>query len=107
MLAGIGPGICGDCYIVGEAVMMIALLNLGETEGLFRPVTGEKSRYRDRWYFDLIEANRRQLLQSGIPPEKIEISDYCTYERPDLFPSYRREGVQAGRWTLLAGLFKT
>jgi len=104
MLGGIGPGICGNCYLVGESVMMIALLNLRDTEGLFRPVKVEQGIESDRWHFDLIEANRRQLVQSGIPTENIEISGYCTYERSDLFPSYRRDGAQAGRWALLAGL---
>jgi purine-nucleoside/S-methyl-5'-thioadenosine phosphorylase / adenosine deaminase len=106
MLAGIGPGICGNCYIVGESVMMIAAMNLRETEGLFRPAA-EQGADRERWYFDLIEANRRQLLQAGIPARNIEISGYCTYENPDLFPSYRREGTEAGRWMLLAGLKKS
>jgi len=104
MLAGIGPGICGNCYLVGEEVMMIAVMNLRKPEGLFRRASAENAIDQDRWYFDLIEANRRQLQQSGIPAENIEISGYCTYERADLFPSYRREGSEAGRWMLMAGL---
>ena len=84
--------------------MMVALLNLRDPAGLFRRAPAENAIHPDRWYFDLIEANRRELLESGIPAENIEISGYCTYERTDLFPSYRREGAEAGRWALLAGL---
>jgi len=104
MLAGIGPGICKNCYLVGEEVMMIAVMNLRKPEGLFRRASAENAIDQDRWYFDLIEANRRQLLESDIPAENIEISGYCTSERIDLFPSYRREGAEAGRWALMAGL---
>ena len=104
MLAGIGPGICKNCYIVGEEVMLIAMLNLRRTAGLFRPAPAENANHPARWYFDLIEANRRELQEAGIPADHIEISGFCTFERIDLFPSYRRDGVQAGRWALLAGL---
>ena len=104
MFAGIGPGICKNCYIVGEEVMMIAVMNLQMIRGLFRPAPAKNTSHRNRWFLDLIEANRRQLLQSGIPAEHIETSGYCTYERTDLFHSYRRQGTQAGRWALLAGL---
>lgn len=104
MQAGIGPGICNRCYLVGEEVMLIALLNIPSAAGLFRPGPTESPDGPERWYFDLIEANRRELLGTGIPAGHIKASGYCTYERADLFPSYRREGRQAGRWALMAGL---
>ena len=107
MLAGIGPGICGDCYIVGEEVMMLALLNLRQSAGLFRPARIGNNIHPERWYFDLIESNRRELQEAGIPAGNIETSGYCTFERHDLFPSYRREGTAAGRWALIAGLSKS
>ncbi len=104
MLAGIGPGICKNCYIVGEEVMMIAMLNLRQSVGLFRPARIDNDIHPERWYFDLIEANRRELLEAGIPTGNIETSGYCTFERNDLFPSYRRDGSESGRWLLMAGL---
>lgn len=106
MQVGIGPGICKHCYLVGEEVMLIALLNLRRTTGLFRPGPFKSEGGPDCWYFDLIEANRRTFLETGIPAKNIETSGYCTYERTDLFPSYRREGESAGRWALMAGLKK-
>ena len=40
---------------------------------------------------DLVAANRAILIESGVPPENISASGFCTACRPDLFFSYRRE----------------
>jgi YfiH family protein len=79
MMAGIGPGICGHCYEVGE-----------EVAGRFpkevvRPSTG------GRFLLDLADANRRQLLEAGIPSDRIHVLGACTLETATL-PSHRRDG---------------
>jgi len=40
---------------------------------------------------DLVKANLKQLLKSGVRREKIFSSGHCTFCEPDLFYSYRRD----------------
>ena len=74
--AGIGPGICGRCYEVGEEVAL-----------RFDPrfVSGGKG---DRSLLDLAAANRAQLEEVGL--HEIHSLDVCTKESSFL-PSHRRE----------------
>ncbi len=65
---GIGPAICVRHYEVDEAVLPGA-----------------------RGNFDLVAANKIQLLDTGVKPQNIEIMPYCTFERTDLFYSHRAE----------------
>jgi len=48
-------------------------------------------------HLDLMEANRRQLMEAGVPEESIWISDLCTSCRTDLFFSHRKEKGVTGR----------
>lgn len=54
----------------------------------------------EKYYLDLKMANYYILLQAGVDPEKIYVSDSCTYSNPR-FCSYRREGEQTGRMIAL------
>ena len=103
MLAGIGPGICGRCYEIGSEVVEQAEKQLSRVEDFIKPVKTDQGGPA-LWTFDLIEANRQQLIAAGLYPAHIESCPYCTCENNELFFSYRREGAQAGRWALLAGL---
>ena len=58
---------------------------------------------RGRWQLDLRAANRRQLIDAGVLPERIEVLDLCTYCRADLFFSHRRDRV-TGRMGALIGM---
>jgi copper oxidase (laccase) domain-containing protein len=46
---------------------------------------------------DLPEANRRQILDCGIPENNIETSGFCTSCRQDIFFSHRGSGGITGR----------
>ena len=48
------------------------------------------------------EANRMQLLDSGVLPENVELSGICTYNAPADFFSARRLGIRSGR--ILSGI---
>jgi len=90
LLALIGPCIGPCCYRVGEEVIR-AFRDAGIAgPGVFRIEEGSRC-------IDLSAANRRLLEEAGIPPRNIFDSSLCTRCRPDLFPSYRREGARAGR----------
>lgn len=90
---GIGPSIGPCCYQVGPEVIEEVAKAFGETEAL---VTGETS--AGRGYFDLWEANRRQLVESGIAETNIESSNQCTRCHPETFFSYRYHGPKSGRF---------
>lgn len=76
LLAGIGPGICGGCYEVGE-----------EVAGRFPAATVRPGR-GGRALLDLELAARLQLEAAGVVPEAIHGSGTCTLESP-LLPSHR------------------
>lgn len=73
--AGIGPGICGQCYEVGEEVAM-------QFEPRFLAEGGG-----GRSLLDLAAANRAQLDENGVKP--VFDIGLCTKENY-LFPSHRR-----------------
>jgi len=73
--AGIGPGICGRCYEVGDEVA-------SRFESRF--VTNGQG---DRFLLDLAAANRAQLNEAGV--EDVHVLGLCTKETSFL-PSHRR-----------------
>ena len=90
LVAAIGPAIGPCCYTVGADV---------------------EEAFADRpWLFnegklDLWSANRDALIETGIPPSQIEVSEICTQCESDRFFSHRANGGQpAGRFAALIGL---
>jgi hypothetical protein len=76
----VGPSIRGCCYEVGNEVAE-------QFHSLFpewTPVVGKRR-------LDLPEANRRQLIASGVSTDHIYDCRRCTACEPDVFFSYRRE----------------
>jgi hypothetical protein len=88
---GMGPSIGPCCYVVGEEVTRRLEENVSDWSSCYIPEGPGTGR------LDLMELNRRQLLQEGISPENIQTADLCTACHPDRFFSYRREGIRAGR----------
>jgi hypothetical protein len=76
ILAGIGPGICGRCYEVGEDVA-----SRFDTRFL-KPGTD------NRFLLDLAAANRAQLEEAGV--KEVHVLGLCTKETSFL-PSHRRD----------------
>lgn len=54
-------------------------------------------RQDEKWSVDLWEANRRMLLEAGVPSAQIDLCRLCTSCRSDLFFSYRRDRKRTGR----------
>jgi polyphenol oxidase len=81
--AGIGPGICGRCYEVGE-----------EVASRFDPRFVADGT-RDRFLLDLAAANRSQLEEAGV--RNVHVLGLCTKETSFL-PSHRRspDGTRFG-----------
>ena len=90
--AGIGPSLGPCCYQVGEEV-------ISALKDAF-PDTWERyliPKEKNTPHFNLWEALRGQLIETGIREEKIEIAGICTACRTDLFYSHRRETGKTGR----------
>ncbi|MCC8172377.1 MAG: peptidoglycan editing factor PgeF [Parabacteroides sp.] len=91
--AVIFPSISAGCYQVGAEVAEA----LGKTgiavEKVARPDPASPGRY----FVDVAEANRLQLLQAGLPPGHIATHTACTYGQAADFFSARRQGFACGR----------
>jgi len=84
LLAWIGPGITGDEYEVDLGVA-------GNFAERFYQKRG------DKYLLDLKAVNLNQLIECGLSEENIEISTYSTFAGVDMFHSFRRDGLKAGR----------
>jgi polyphenol oxidase len=57
---------------------------------------------KNKYFVNLKEANKVQLINLGVKEEYIEVSPYDTYTRTDLFFSHRKENGVTGRmWTAI------
>jgi YfiH family protein len=90
---GIGPSIGPCCYEVGEEVLSRIPSPLREAVVSFRA---------GRAHLDLVELNRRQLVEAGVSPEKIDAAGLCTACDPKRFFSYRRDRGRTG--SLVSGI---
>ncbi|MCI3921048.1 peptidoglycan editing factor PgeF [Paenibacillus sp. TRM 82003] len=88
--AAVGPSIRGCCYEVDDAV---ARHIPADSEAL------KRSTSPDRYMLDLAIFNRQKLTEAGIMANRIEISQYCTSCRTDLYFSHRKENGRTGRMT--------
>ena len=98
ILAFIGPGICVDCFQVGEEVALKFKETGFDINSLwsFRgPKTGNGM--EGGHHIDLKEACRQTLVESGLKNENIQITGLCTYDDNNLLYSARREGIECGR----------
>jgi copper oxidase (laccase) domain-containing protein len=60
----------------------------------------EKTLHRNnagKYHFDLWEANRQILLESGVRSGNIEITGECSFAKSDKYFSARRDGIETGR----------
>lgn len=90
-LCAIGPSICQSCYEVGSDVAeQFAAAFPGAGAELLYPTAG------DKYQLNLWEANRRVLLDAGVLPEHLQITDLCTCCNPHNLFSHRYTGGRRG-----------
>jgi YfiH family protein len=125
LLGAIGPGVQTCCYDVGEEVRSKFLAQFRYAESLFREVK-ESDPVREKYpmlfltarapghselptnlYLDLKEANRRQLMDAGLPAKNIDAAFPCTACHTDSLFSYRAEKGITGRMMAAAGIMPT
>lgn len=95
---GIGPSIGGCCYEIGEDVQeRFARAFPDRIAEIARPFAG-------KWKLDLWMANRLQLEEVGVCPEKIEMPEICTNCNSEVFYSYRADRGKTGRIAAIISL---
>ena len=122
LMAAIGPGVQRCCYEVGEEVSSRFEAQFAYASRLFREVK-ESDPVREKYpllfltarapghgelpvkiYLDLVEANRRQLLDAGVLARNIEVAGPCTACHTELLFSFRAEKGVTGRMMAVAGI---
>ena len=122
LMAAIGPGVGQCCYAIGEEVLSEFESQFSYAGELFREVY-DSDPVRKKYpmlfltqrapghssigpalHLDLIEANRRQLLDAGLKPAAISLTGGCTSCHTDLFFSHRASQGHAGRMMSVIGI---
>ena len=122
LVAAIGPGVQGCCYEVGEEVRTKFEAQFAYAASLFREVK-DSDPVREKYpllfltarapghgelpvklFLDLVEANRRQLLDAGVMAKNIDTAAPCTACHTDLLFSFRAEKGVTGRMMAAAGI---
>lgn len=93
LVVGIGSSI-GPChYEVGPEVIAQVEDTFGSTASYINNETPD-----GKGFFNLWEANKRQIIEAGIPTQNIEIAQICTYCNAHLFFSERHQKGRTGRF---------
>jgi YfiH family protein len=122
LVAAIGPGVQGCCYDVGEEVRIKFEAQFAYGSSLFREVK-ESDPVREKYpllfltarapghgelptklFLDLVEANRRQLLDAGVLARNIDAIGPCTACHTEILFSFRAEKGVTGRLMATAGI---
>lgn len=99
VLVGIGPSIGGCCYEVSVDVKK--QFDLSFNDDIIAKVAKQ---VKDKFLIDLWETNRLSLIEAGIQPENIEISNLCTKCHQDRFFSHRVMGNDRGSQVAIMAL---
>jgi YfiH family protein len=92
LAAAVGPCISKDAFEVGPEVVT-------SFEQLFDPTS--KTVHTEKGHVDLKAAVLHQLATAGVPRNRIDTTDLCTFHTPEEFYSHRRDGVATGRMAAL------
>ena len=84
LLVWLGPCIGKSAFVVGDEVRAEFIAENEQAKLAF-------SRYQDRWLADLQQLARLRLAPFNV--FEITASEHCTFSEPELFYSYRREGM--------------
>ncbi|MEK6710878.1 MAG: peptidoglycan editing factor PgeF, partial [Nitrospinota bacterium] len=99
LFAALGPAISGRCYEVGEECLTPFRQRYPDWRHFTVPLG------RGKWFLDLPEASRRQLVSAGIPEAQVGAPGPCTFSESFRFFSYRRDGAPTGRLWAVIGVF--
>ena len=126
LIVAIGPSICQDCYEVSEDVAEEFARELGltlpveesgaretaqtgkedipdtygETSTILKKTPGKEGKYQ----LDLWQANRKILVEAGVLPEHITITDVCTCCNKEVIFSHRGSQGRRGNMGVFLSL---
>ena len=112
LYAAIGPGICMDCYEMGDEVYDAFADQWGEAaaEQILRryPAFAEDGQEipGGKYHLNLREANRMTLLEAGVREEHIAVSNVCTMCNVDIFYSYRAHSMENEQVAMIVNRFE-
>jgi polyphenol oxidase len=122
LVAAIGPGIGRCCYAVGDEVRAAFESQFAYAPELFQEVYDPdpvRMKYPMLFlnqrapghsvpltslHLNLVEANRRQLIDAGLKPKQIHWVGGCTNCQTHRFFSHRGEGGRTGRMMAVIGI---
>ena len=104
ILGAVGPSICQDCYEVSEDVADAFKEEFGAEISQDDSTSGYSwngksilmNKGNGKYQLDLWGANRLVLLDAGILPEHLAVTNVCTKCNPDLLYSHRVMGDKRG-----------
>ncbi len=95
LVAFVGPSICVNCYEVGADVAD-EFAKAYKSE-VFDGILSIKDEKNMKFRLNLHEANRKNLLNAGLNPDNIMVTDVCTCCNPDILYSHRASrGLRGG-----------
>lgn len=120
--AAIGPGVCVECYEMGdevydafaekwgreEADRILRRYDPGSESVAFKRIMGKVRlpEYPEgKYHLDLNAANRMTLLEAGVPEDHIAVSNVCTMCNSDKFYSYRARRLENEQVAMLVNRF--
>ncbi|HTX41168.1 MAG TPA: peptidoglycan editing factor PgeF [Acidobacteriaceae bacterium] len=124
LIAAIGPGIGRCCYAVGQEVRSEFESQFAYAAEIFHEVSDSDpihlkypllfltarapghSNLGPSLHLDLMEANRRQLVDAGVPAGAIGVIGHCTSCQHNRYFSYRAERGFTGRMLSVIGVRK-
>jgi polyphenol oxidase len=125
LYAAIGPCIHSCCYAVGDEVIDEFQSQFSYATELFSEVF-DRDPIKDKYpllfltarapghsnigpqtHLNLVEANRRQLIDAGVPKDHIWAVEECTSCRTDLLFSHRAEAGYTGRMMGVIGILRS
>ena len=111
MYAAIGPGVCRDCYEMGDEVYD-AFAEQWSREDADRILSRYPAKDADgneipggKYHLDLREANKLTLMRAGVPADHIAISNVCTMCNVDTFYSYRGRALENEQVAMMVNRF--
>jgi YfiH family protein len=111
MYAAIGPGVCRDCYEMGNEIYdaFAEQWSTADADRILSRYPAVDAAGREipggKYHLDLREANLLTLLRSGIPEEHIAVSNVCTKCNADMFYSYRSGHMENEQTAMMVNRF--
>jgi YfiH family protein len=94
----LGPSIGPCCYEISNVMAVQAAKELVKGEEYSKELSDKKL------FFNLWQANKKELYRAGIKEENISCAETCTSCNVDQFFSYRKEKQVTGRFGAFIGL---